>query len=193
MEFEKLTEKIIKCAMDVHAALGPPSFLRVLRGYIFLFLFSLFFCFPVFAQDKASSFEDFWVCPVFETGLYGATNLAIGGGAALGYGERLAFGLKVVYWNELKEVRSLELNFLARFYFFDRAAPSGLFVQFNGGPAFFVRYESKITIPPEVGTISAGLSLGWRFLFGKHFFVEPAVRGGYPYLVGAGLSGGVRF
>jgi hypothetical protein len=35
--------------------------------------------------------------------------------------------------------------------------------------------------------------LGWRFLFGGHFFIEPAVRAGYPYFAVAGLSAGARF
>jgi hypothetical protein len=154
---------------------------------------------PVFAQpaaeagEQASVREDLWVCPVFEAGMYGISSMAVGGGAALGYGDRVSFGLKVVYWNELEEVRSLELNFLARFYFFRMMERSGLFIQFNGGPVFFARYEKSIAVPPEVGTISAGLSLGWRFLLGSHFFVEPAVRTGYPYIAGAGLSAGVRF
>jgi hypothetical protein len=139
----------------------------------------------VFAGEPAVR-EDLWVCPVFESGLYGISHISIGGGAALGYGDRLAFGLKVVFWEDMKEVKSWELNFLARFYFFSPKGNSGLFVQFNGGPVFFTK-------PSDLGTISAGLSLGWRFLFRENFFVEPAIRGGYPYIAGAGLSAGVRF
>jgi hypothetical protein len=48
-------------------------------------------------------------------------------------------------------------------------------------------------MPSEVGTISIGLGVGWRFLLGNLFFIEPAIRGGFPYIVGAGLSAGVRF
>jgi hypothetical protein len=105
----------------------------------------------------------------------------------------VAFGLKVVYWDDMDEVRSLELNFLARFYFFDRTAPSGPFAQFSIGPVFCAWYEQNIAIPSETVMTSAGLSLGWRFLFGRFFFLEPCIRGGIPYLFGAGLSAGVRF
>jgi hypothetical protein len=143
----------------------------------------------VFAQEKVSVREDLWVCPVFEAGLYGISHMAVGGGAALGYGDRVAFGLKAVFWNDIEETSSWELNFLARFYFFfcsEAPSNSGLFVQFNGGPVLFTK-------PFFVGTISAGLSLGWRFLLGGHFFVEPAIRGGYPYIAGVVLSAGVRF
>jgi hypothetical protein len=163
--------------------------------------------FPIFAQERASVREDLWICPVFESGWYGVSGMAIGGGAALGYGDRLAFGLKVVYWNDLEDLRALELNFLARFYCFSMtkaetghsdaghssASHSGLFIQLNGGPVIFAQGENTITMPSETVTISAGLSLGWRFLFGGHFFIEPAVRAGYPYFAVAGLSAGARF
>jgi hypothetical protein len=130
--------------------------------------------------------------------LYGVSNIGIGGGAALGYGDRVAFGFKAVYWNDLETVRALELNFLLRFYFFhtpraEDRGHSGLFIQFNGGPVLFARDEAHIAVPTDMTLISAGLSLGWRFLLGKHFFIEPAVRTGYPYIVGAGLAAGVSF
>jgi hypothetical protein len=110
----------------------------------------------------------------------------------------VAFGFKVVYWNDLETVRAVELNFLLRFYFFhatgaEALGHSGLFIQFNGGPALFARKETPIAVPTEMTLISAGLSLGWRFLFGRYFFIEPAVRTGYPYLAGLTLAAGVSF
>jgi hypothetical protein len=143
--------------------------------------------------NKTGAFEDMWVCPVFESGWYSVSNIAIGGGAALGYGDRVAIGLKVIYWNDLEYVRSLELNFLLRFYIFSRMERYGLFAQINGGPVIFAKDEDNLSMPSGIGAFSAGFSLGWRFLFGRYFFVEPAVRAGYPYIVGAGLSAGVRF
>jgi hypothetical protein len=139
--------------------------------------------FPVFAQDV---YEDLWVCPVFEIGLYGASNPSFGGGLAVGYGNKMTFGIKAVYWSDRGEVRILELNVLLRHYFFSITEHSGLFLQFSGGPAI-------ITNPTKAATISAGLSLGWRFLLGQYFFIEPVIRGGYPYYVTGGLSAGVRF
>jgi hypothetical protein len=148
---------------------------------------------PVFAQNSPALREDLWVCPVFESGMYSVSKMAVGGGAALGYGDRVAFWLKVVYLDDMEEVRVSELNFLLRFYFFDRSAPSGPFVQFNIGPVILAWDEQNITIPSETVMTAAGLSLGWRFLFGRFFFLEPCIRGGTPYLFGAGLSAGGRF
>jgi hypothetical protein len=170
----------------------------MLKTTIFLVFMNVLGVVPVFTQNSSAIREDLWVCPVFETGFYSVSNLAIGGGAALGYGNRVAFGLKVIYWNDMNEVRSLELNFLTRFYFFNKTkaetlAPSGPFIQLNIGPVIFAWYEQSITMPSETVMTSAGLSLGWRFLFGRFFFIEPSIRGGTPYLFGAGLSAGVRF
>jgi hypothetical protein len=178
---------------------------------LFSLLFSLFICIPVFAQNSSAVREELWVCPVLESSLYSVSNLAIGSGVALGYGDRVAFGLKVIYWDDMNEVRALELNFLVRFYFFRLTmaeaghsgippsgdGPSGPFIQFNIGPVIFAWDEQNITMPSETAMTSAGLSLGWRFLFGDRlgglFFLEPCIRVGTPYLFGAGLSAGVRF
>jgi hypothetical protein len=153
---------------------------------------------PAFAQYKNVAPEELWVCPVFETNFFSLNNAAFGGGAALGYGNKMSFGLKVVYCKDLQGVSTLELNFLVRLYlsvFFqpESAGSSGLFIQFSGGPAIFGKNNNNIAVPAGIGSFSAGLSLGWRFPFGRFFFIEPLIRGGYPYIVGAGLSAGVRF
>ena len=100
-------------------------------------------------------------------------------------------GFRAVYFADLEGVFTiLELNLLFRFFF---AGPySGPFIQLSGGPALFFRQDSTVTVPAEWGMISAGVSLGWRFLLGR-IFVEPSIRGGYPYIAGAGLSVGMRF
>jgi hypothetical protein len=169
----------------------------------------------VFAQEEISEREDMWVCPVAEASFYSLEHPAFGGGAALGYGNGVSFGLKVVYSSDLNGVSTIELNLLVRLYLFglfrskaanpedENAIPmpnsphiagtSGLFIQFNGGPVIFAQNEDSIAVPSQLGAFSAGLCLGWRFLLGRTFFIEPVIRGGYPYIVGAGLSAGVRF
>jgi len=87
----------------------------------------------------------------------------------------------------------LELNFLLRFYFYGKRAYSGPFIQFIGGPALFFDNESGFSIPSKIGVFSIGMSYGWRFLIKDKWFIEPYIRGGYPYLAGAGLSAGIRF
>ena len=40
---------------------------------------------------------------------------------------------------------------------------------------------------------SAGLGLGWRIPLGERFFAEPALRIGYFYMLGVGVTAGIRF
>jgi hypothetical protein len=168
------------------------------KKLVVLALLSVIVLIPVFSQEKAASRDDFWACPVFETGWYGIAKPAFGGGAALGYGDGVSLGIKVIYLDDINEFRTVELNFLLRFYpagMISEKAPrnSGLFLQLNGGPVIFARSGNALDLPSQTGTFSGGLSLGWRFPLGRYFFIEPAVRGGYPYVAGAGLSAGLRF
>jgi hypothetical protein len=158
-----------------------------------LLVLCVFLSVPLFAQDRAVVREDIWVSAVAESNFFSISDLAFGGGAALGYGDGVSFGLRVVFFTDTSEVNSLELNFLLRLYLPSLTGHSGLFVQFNGGPVIFALTNNDFAAPSEIGTVSAGLSVGWRFLLGKNFYLEPAIRAGYPYTVGAGLSAGVHF
>ena len=152
-----------------------------------LFLFAI----PAFSQSNADG--DFWVCPITEIAMYSISNIAYGGGLALGYGRGVSIGFKVSYLADAAGVvNTLELDFLLRLYFFGRDYCSGPFIQLNAGPALFAQDES-LGIPAEIGILSAGLVLGWRFLLGRYFFIEPAIRAGYPYIAGAAFSGGFRY
>ncbi len=63
---------------------------------------------------------------------------------------------------------------------------AGLFVEAQGGAAILmVNSDLK-------STGSTGLSLGFRIPTGN-FYVEPLLRGGYPYMFGAGVGMGFRF
>jgi len=165
-------------------------------------LFSIVFCVffpivsgrgPLFALDRTDEREDLWVCPGAEIALYSISSMAYGGGLALGYGNRASIGIKAAYLLDAgSQLSTLEINFLFRLYFLRAAVCSGPFIQINGGPAFIAK-DSNLSVPSEFGTISAGLSLGWRFLLGRYVYIEPVIRGGYPYIVGAGLFAGVHF
>ena len=147
---------------------------------------------------------DFWVCPGAETALYSSAGVSVGSSLAVAYGNKISFGFGMAWFFDTKKVLdALELNFLLRYYFkggalsgasLKEGEPSaGPYLQLTGGPALFFDKAEKASTPAKWGTVSAGATFGWRFLFGKLFFVEPYIRAGYPYLVGAGVSGGVRF
>jgi hypothetical protein len=136
---------------------------------------------------------DFWLCPSVETALYSYSGVSYGGGFAFGYGKGSSIGMKAVWFFNRNGVNVLEVNFLYRAYFFGRHSYSGAFIQFMGGPVLFFGGEEGVSIPSKVGAFSLGVSLGWRFLIKDRLFIEPAIRGGSPYLAGAGLSAGIRF
>ena len=129
--------------------------------------------------------ENFWVCPGAEFAMFSLDSAAFGGGLSLGYGNRAAIGLKAVWFGDANgQVTTMELNVLFRWYVLRPS--SWLYVQFNGGPAFFAENEG-LSLPSELGAVSAGLSLGWRQPIGRYWFAEAAIRAGYPYIVGGGL------
>jgi hypothetical protein len=147
----------------------------------------------VFSQAEEGSSVNFWISPAAETAMYDVADLAFGGGFALGIGSGVSLGLRAAYFIVPGGISTIELNFLLRFFLFGAGAVSGPFLQAAAGPAIFTGSGDDVTVPSELGMISAGLSFGWRFLFLNRWFVEPAIRGGYPYLAGAGVSAGVRF
>ena len=143
--------------------------------------------------------EDFWFSFSGDTALYSVMGFAYGGSFSIGYGTGSSVGLKVAYIYDMESVGIIELNFLLRFYFLrpkpakpSRTGYQGPFIQLMGGPVIFNRFKN-FSIPPDSGMISGGLCAGWRFLFADKFFIEPSVRGGYPYLFGAAIAAGFRF
>jgi len=135
---------------------------------------------------------DFWISLGGDAALYSVSGVAFGGSLALGYGTGSSIGLKITWFFWEEGIDTLELSFILRFYLLGVNAYSGPYLQLMGGPSLF-NYTGDFSVPSEWGSISAGLCFGWRFVFFNRWFAEPYIRGGYPYLGGAGLSAGVRF
>jgi hypothetical protein len=159
---------------------------KLVSPVLILFLCSI----PVFAQEKTAGREDFWICSGVDMAMYSVSGMAYGGGLGIGYGNGAAIGIKAAFFAGAEGVTTVELNLLLRWYF--TGGGSGPFAQFSGGPVLLAE-DMFPGFPSGVGTISTGLSVGWRFLAGKQWFVETAFRAGYPYFAGAGLSAGLRF
>ncbi|GHV25667.1 hypothetical protein AGMMS4952_04010 [Spirochaetia bacterium] len=83
---------------------------------------------------------------------------------------------------------SFEPALLGRWYFLKLGVPGGgLFLQEDMG----VRIAMN-GLDPEFSFLG-GLSLGFRWAFAHtDYYIEPYVRGGYPFRVGVGLRGGCR-
>jgi len=153
---------------------------------------------PAFAQDgflaAPAQKGDFWVCPAAETAIYSVSGVSVGGGVVLAYGSRASFGFKAAWFFDTNNaLDALELNLLLRYYLMSGTPIAGPYLQLTGGPCTFFDKKESASMPAKWGTVSAGLAFGWRFLLGKLFFAEPSIRAGYPFIVGAGVSGGVHF
>jgi hypothetical protein len=133
-----------------------------------------------------------------ETALYSVDAAAFGGSLAAGYGFDIgAIGVRLDYLVDTGGLTTFAPALFVRFYlplFVNDAPPfrSGPFLQFSLGPSFHARDPR---LPPDavVGTVSAALFAGWRFLLGDRWYVEPALRAGTPFLAGAGVAAGLRF
>lgn len=142
------------------------------------------------SEGKVSS-SAFFIGPLAEALGYSREGSAFGGGLAVGAGSGVSIGARLLYLIDTESVNTLELTVFMRFYLLGPEAASGPFVQVTAGTAIFAR-ESIVSVPAQTGVISAGLAAGWRFFLGNRWYVEPAVRAGYPYIFGAGVSAGFR-
>ena len=159
-----------------------------------IFIFSFLIVLPLSAQDQEKLPEDLWFSPSGEIALYSPVSLSYGGGIAIAYGSGTSIGIKASWFFDFDgQVNVMELNVLFRLYFLGNSAISGPFIQFAGGPSIYFNSNENISFPARIGIPNAGLALGWRFLLGKYAFIEPSIRGGYPFIAGVSLSAGVHF
>ena len=143
---------------------------------------------------ERESEDAFWLAVSPEIAMYSKSGICFGAGLAFAYGKRVSIGFKSTYFfNFDNRVDVLEIGFLLRFYVLPKLPSSGLFIQIAGGHALFLRYDESGALPAQWGTMYGGVEAGWRFLLGNLFFIEPFVRGGYPYIAGGGVLAGVSF
>jgi hypothetical protein len=167
----------------------------VKQGRTLSLLIFVFFLFPVFAgAQQDNKRENFFIAPLGEFSGYGNESISAGGGLAVGGGDGVSIGLRLLYSAAFDEraVSIMETTVFIRAYFFGRYAYTGPFVQLNSG-VVVVTNQNDFFVPTSSAAFSAGLGAGWRFQIGKRLFLEPMLRGGYPYLFGAGVSLGIGF
>jgi len=156
-------------------------------------VFLLLIVLPLSAQEETAP-QDFWFGLGSELNVYSPTGLSLGVSLAAAYGSGTSMGIKASLFFDLDgNLNVLEINFLFRLYFFGKSANYGPFIHLEGGPAIFFDSDETVSFPARMGMVNIGLAFGWRFLLGKNFFIEPLMRGGYPYLVGVGVLAGMRF
>jgi len=164
------------------------------KFYFILVIFLLVPVYSVYSDDEApaKTAQDFWISLGGDASMYSYTGMSYGGSLSFGYGSGSSIGLKLSYFFNEESIDTFEICLLLRFYILGKNAYSGPFFQFLGGASLFNR-SGDFAIPSNVGIFSAGLGFGWRFLFADRFFIEPFIRGGFPYAFGGTVSVGVRF
>jgi hypothetical protein len=114
---------------------------------------------------------------------------AAAGGASLsalfGLNRSLSLGVKGTASHNFNHIMTVEPELLFRWYAFSRGR-TAFFVQAGLGSSLI--FEDWVLYPVPLGGLAAGL----RFSLGS-LFIEPAVRGGYPFIWGAELTIGRRF
>jgi hypothetical protein len=134
--------------------------------------------------------EGFFVAPAVELSRFSVNKAAFGAGLAFGYDGRVTAGYRALYFADPDGLATLELLLFLRVYL-PTGRHDGFFIQAGVGPSIFT--QNGALFPPKANSTSAGVSLGWRFLLGNSFYIEPALRAGYPHIAGAGVSAGFRF
>ena len=159
--------------------------------YIILLLFILP-AIPAAAQTAGQDSKglDFFVAPLLEV-INSRNGPGFCGGLAVGMGSTPAIGARFLYAVDGESINMMELAVFVRLYPLNPETCLGLFAQLNAGAVIFA-HSHPVSVPAEVGAFSVSFLAGWRFLLGEHWFIEPVVRTGYPYLFGAGVSGGFR-
>ena len=170
----------------------------VLCALVFL---SGYLLFAQEAEEKSTGQKDrlHW-----SLGLLAEGNMNVPKGYALGAGlygmfvlpdwvktGRFSAGVKLLYSTEFKRYGLFDTAVLFRWNFYDftkfKTCDSGFFVQAEGGVS--LGWNGK-TAKPFVFGLGEG-TFGYRFAV-KNFFIEPYIRGGYPVIWAAGISGGFR-
>jgi hypothetical protein len=142
--------------------------------------------------------------PQTEPGLKKQAHLGLGVEGNINIADKMIFGHSICYDKQLfthfglgfmltissdfGSFTSMEPEVFGRWYFLDMGIPGGgLFLQEDMGIRLTV--DNFEVTPAFLG----GLSLGFRYAFKyQDYYVEPYIRGGYPFIFGIGLRGGIR-
>jgi len=110
---------------------------------------------------------------------------AMGGNVVLGYdlNRSFALGLNTIYSHDMNTVSTLESMLMFRYYL----PVTGSFLQAEAGGALSAADGKNSTIP------LGGLTAGLRLEVDKSWYLEPTLRGGYPFIWGTGVTLGKKF
>ena len=163
---------------------------RKLRFFVIFLILFLAVLIAIPAQQRSTREPGFFAGPLAEALWYSADAPAFGIGLVVGGGIGTSIGGRFLYATGNDDLNILELGLFIRSYIW-KEANDGPFVQVNAG---MVVIDNKTpSLPADRGSFMAGIDVGWRFLFGSNWYIDPSIRAGYPFMVAAGVSAGFRF
>ena len=116
---------------------------------------------------------------------------AVGGNffAGLDLDFKYSIGLKTSFYHNLDTVSGVEPQLFFRYYlpYWRPLEFDGPFIQAELGVVILIEYNDAY--PAFSGAVSAG----WRFPFAEQWFVEPALRFGFPFYWGFNVTAGYSF
>jgi len=142
-------------------------------------------------SPKTEKHKDLFAALFAESMGYSRYNITAGGGIVFGGSlDGKGIGLRLLYVQDVENFIFFETVAQIRLYLSPEKDNTGIFLQAEGGIVLFSYEKFEITgYSSFVGSISAG----WRFMMNNQWYIEPFIRGGYPYIFGAGFSTGFRF
>ena len=154
-----------------------------MKKFLFFFVI-LFVCGLVFSQDSHKTAIGLGL----EFNMNSRAEKAAAGGGIIGFDfnliPSLAAGVTFGASHDFRNTVTLEPAAMFRWYFLNKDN-LGLFAQADLGVSLVL--DDGLS-PKFLG----GLRAGMRIPAGANFYVEPFVRGGYPFLIGAGVMAGIR-
>jgi len=150
----------------------------------------------VFAQEADGGAKKGFAGLGPEINGYARMGFSLGGALMLGLdlNGHFSTGLKTAFFDNFDTVSSFETLLFFRYYLPWLRLPKstdGPFAQAEAGSVVLFERGNHKNLE-AFPSFSGGLSAGWRFNFGKNWYVEPAARAGYPYIWGVSVTAGIR-
>jgi len=140
---------------------------------------------------KTEKQKDIFAALFAESMGYSRYNITAGGGIVFGGSlDGKGIGLRLLYVQDAENFIFLETVAQIRLYLSPKKDNTGIFLQAEGGIVLFSYEKFEIT---GYFSFVGGVSAGWRFMMNNQWYIEPFIRGGYPYIFGAGFSTGFKF
>jgi len=132
---------------------------------------------------------------------YSRYSIAAGGGLSLGSSfSGVGIGTSMLLTKDPEDFITFEWLGHLRFYLSsERWNNSGIFLQADLGMYIMAIWDnltdsekSALVNPISTSYYVGGLRVGWRLVRNEWYYIEPFIRGGYPYIFGVGISAGLR-